>query len=57
MYYSQNITDTVNIGEKIMHWVGDLCLISEVVGKGFYKGKHALIVRVGDLDVYVTEIV
>lgn len=57
MNYLQNITDTVSIGEKVMHWIGDLCIISEVIGKGFHKGKHALIVRVGDLDVYVTEIV
>ena len=53
----QNITDTVLIGETIMHWHNGECLLSVVIGKGFAKGQHALVVEINNKEIFVTEIV
>lgn len=53
----QNITDTITVGEMVMHWYNGECLISEVIGKGFSENKHALIVLVNNKEVFVTKII
>lgn len=57
MQFLQSISDVVSVGETVMHWYNGDCLLSEVVGKGSVGNKHALVVLVNGVQVFVTEIV